>query len=104
MKTPEQHYTSAVKEQVGREAHKNRKTIGDLALEYKLPAYTILKWKNEFLYDLHQEKNDLPGSEKDENVMEKLNSKISQLEKEKSLYAQHWEKPDFWNPSAYLNN
>ena len=92
METQDHNYSSALKAKVSRESLKDIKTIGDLALEYKVPAYTILKWKKELMYDLPKVFDDPIEKEESKSYMDKLNSKIDKLEKEKSLYKTNMDK------------
>ena len=87
-------YRRDLKARVSREALKDTKTIGDLALEYKVPAYTILKWKKELMYDIPKVYNEPVEKEDSKTLMDKLNSKINKLEKEKNLYKTTIEKYD----------
>ena len=91
MKTQDQNYSSALKAKVSRESLKDYKTIGDLALEYKVPAYTILSWKKELMYDLPKVFDD-PTEKEGKSHMDKLNAKIDKLEKDRSLYRTNMEK------------
>ncbi len=95
MKTQDHSYSDAVKAKVSRESLKDLKTIGDLALEYKVPAYTILNWKKEFMYDLPKVFDEPTEKEESKSYMDKLNAKMDKLEKEKSLYKTNMEKFGF---------
>jgi len=85
-------YSKAIKTKVGLEALKDLKTIGDLALEYKIPAYVIKGWKKEFMYDIPKAFNPKQDSNTSDIYMEKLSSRLTQLEKEKNFYKTNMEK------------
>ncbi len=91
MKKQDHKYSSTLKAKICRESLKDIKTIGDLALEYKVPAYAILSWKKEYMYDLPKILDDLAEKE-NKSYMERLNSKIGKLEKEKSIYKRNMAK------------
>ena len=94
MKSQDPDYSRDLKERVSKEALKDLKSIGDLALEYKVPAYTILKWKKELMYDIPKVYNEPVEKEESKTLLDKLNSKIDKLEKEKNLYKTNIEKYD----------
>lgn len=91
MNTQDHNYSSAFKAKVSRESLKDYKTIGDLSLEYKVPAYTILGWKKELMYDLPRVFAD-PAAEENKSYLDRLNDKINRLEKDRSLYKTNMEK------------
>ncbi len=91
MNTQDHNYSSALKAKVSRESLKDYKTIGDLALEYKVPAYTILSWKKELMYDLPRV-FDNPTEKGNTSYMDRLNDKIDRVEKDRALYRTNMEK------------
>lgn len=91
MKKQKNIYSSALKAKVSSESLKDLKTIGDLALEYKVPAYTILSWKKELMYDLPKV-FDNSAEKGSKSHMDRLNDKIDKLEKDRSLYKTNMEK------------
>ena len=92
MKAKKHGYSSAFKAKVGLEALQDRKSIGDLALEYKVSAYKILDWKKESMYRVPELSGKTSEYGKPDAHVEKLYSRISRLEKEKDLYKSNLEK------------
>lgn len=79
-------YSSALKAKISKGALSERKSIRDLALEYKVPAQAILSRKKELIYSSPETFSKTAKSTEKETYLDKLNSKISDLEKEKYLY------------------
>ncbi len=92
MKREKHDYSHAFKAKVGMEALKDRNTIGDLALKYNAPAYSILKWKKDAMYSLPDASRYSSENKKNNPYLDRLNSKIDKLEKDRSLYKTNIEK------------
>jgi transposase-like protein len=82
MKTSRRKFTSAFKAKVSIEALKERETLSDLSLRYELHPSVISKWKQEFIdLSVLVFENKIVTEEPVQDV-DKLYSKIGQLEME----------------------
>lgn len=82
MKTTRRKFTSAFKAKVSIEALKERETLSDLSLRYELHPSVISKWKQEFLdLSVLVFENKIVSDEPVQDI-DKLYSKIGQLEME----------------------
>jgi transposase len=82
MKTTRRKFTSAFKAKVSIEALKERETLADLSLRYELHPSIISKWKQEFIELSTQVFENKAASEEPVQDVDKLYSKIGQLEME----------------------
>jgi transposase len=92
MKKNRRKFTSAFKAKVAIDALKERETLGDLSVRYEVHPTMISKWKQEFIDLAVQVFDKKPVLEDPQEDIEKLYSKIGQLEMENDFLKKNLKK------------
>jgi transposase len=92
MKKNRRKFTSAFKAKVAIEALKERETLADLSVRYEVHPTMISKWKQEFIDLAVQVFDKKPVVEDPLEDIEKLYSKIGQLEMENDFLKKNLKK------------
>jgi transposase len=92
MKKNRRKFTSAFKAKVAIEALKERETLADLSVRYEVHPTMISKWKQEFIDLAVQVFDKKPVVEDPLENIEKLYSKIGQLEMENDFLKKNLKK------------
>lgn len=92
MKKNRRKFTSAFKAKVAIDALKERETLADLSARYEVHPTMISKWKQEFIDLAVQVFDKKPVSEDPLENIEKLYSKIGQLEMENDFLKKNLKK------------
>jgi len=92
MKSTRQKHSGAFKAKVAIEALQERETLAELSKKYGIHPNQISRWKKEFLERAPQLFEQTHPADKDEKEMEKLYTKIGQLEMEKEYLKKNLKK------------
>jgi len=92
MKSKRQKHSGAFKAKVAIEALQERETIVELSRKYGIHPNQITRWKKEFLERAPQLFETTHPIDKDEKELEKLYTKIGQLEMEKEYLKKNLRK------------
>lgn len=93
MKKTRRKFTSAFKAKVAIEALKERETLTELAIKYSIMPTVISKWKQEFMnLALHVFDNGTTANAEPDVDVDKLYSKIGQLEMENDFLKKNIKK------------
>ncbi len=92
MKSKRQKHTGAFKAKVAIEALQERESLSELAKKYGIHPNMITRWKREFLERAPQLFEKTHPADKEEKDLEKLYTKIGQLEMEKEFLKKNLKK------------
>jgi len=92
MKSKRQKHSGAFKARVAIEALQERETLVELSKKYGIHPNQITRWKKEFLERAPQLFEKTHPADKDEKEIEKLYTKIGQLEMEREYLKKNLKK------------
>ena len=92
MKSKRQKHSGAFKAKVAIEALQERETLAELSQKYGIHPNQITRWKKEFLERAPQLFDKSRPADKDEKEIEKLYTKIGQLEMEREYLKKNLKK------------
>jgi transposase len=92
MKSKRQKHSGAFKAKVAIEALQERETLVELSKKYGIHPNQITRWKKEFLERAPQLFEKTHPADKDEKEIEKLYTKIGQLEMEREYLKKNLKK------------
>ena len=92
MKSKRQKHSGAFKAKVAIEALQERETLAELSKKYGIHPNQITRWKKEFLERAPQLFEKTHPADKDEKEIEKLYTKIGQLEMEREYLKKNLRK------------
>lgn len=92
MKSKRQKHSGAFKAKVAIEALQERETLAELSKKYGIHPNQITRWKKEFLERAPQLFEKTHPADKDEKEIEKLYTKIGQLEMEREYLKKNLKK------------